>query len=412
MKSAVLTLTLILAFAAKARGAEQPMMSLARFVAMAERGETLKLAFFGGSLTWGANASDPETTSWRGHVMEGLRIRYPKARWSFVDASIGGTGSELGAFRLERDVLAKKPNFVLLDFTLNDGLEGGEKGKDDIANSSYESIVRTCLERGVGILPVFLTRKEFTEAKSIAFLRRRIEHQEMARHYGIGFADVLGVLNADCKAGRIETAKMWPKGMFDTCHPHDVGYAAYAEAFFREWDRLLETGSSTPSIPEGWYSRPFVNVKRINAHELAAMQRSARLEMPYCTADGHSWLSSRWMNEVLVLGNGRRNDSFDYEPCEPIRSFVCPFEGTYVGLFVEVVRETVPFEVLIDGVSHGERSLGKPRLSFCRNLVLARDLKPGRHVLEVRPKIPEKGIGVVRIGALFSANSNLPELKK
>ena len=374
------------------------------FSARAERGEALTLAFFGGSLTWGANASDPETTSWRGRVMEGLRVRYPKARWRFVNAAIGGTGSELGAFRLERDVLSRHPDFVLLDFTLNDGLAGGRDGKDDFANRTYESIVRTCLAKGVGILPVCLTRKEFTEADDIGFLKRRVQHREMSRRYGTGFADVLGVLNADFRAGRLDTSRMWPAGMFDTCHPHDAGYAAYADAFFREWDRLLKEDLQ-PHLTEDWYSMPLTDLRRMDAKELAGGLDGARLEMPYCTANTHDWLCSRWMDDILVLGNGRRTRSFKYERCEPSAPLKVSFSGTTVALFTEVVPESVPFEVVIDGVSRGRRDFGTASISFCRHMVLTRDLPEGRHELEIRPALPANGVGVVRIGAVLAANS-------
>lgn len=37
-----------------------------------------------------------------------------------MDAAIGGTGSQLGAFRLKRDVSRFHPDLVFLDFTVND----------------------------------------------------------------------------------------------------------------------------------------------------------------------------------------------------------------------------------------------------------------------------------------------------
>jgi len=43
-----------------------PSASFAEFDRKARAGEPLSVVFFGGSLTFGANASNPETTSWRG----------------------------------------------------------------------------------------------------------------------------------------------------------------------------------------------------------------------------------------------------------------------------------------------------------------------------------------------------------
>ena len=71
-------------------------------------GEHLNIVFLGASLTWGANATDPLLTSFRGDIARKFEQEYPAAHFTFHDASIGGTGSNLGLFRLDRDVLRVK----------------------------------------------------------------------------------------------------------------------------------------------------------------------------------------------------------------------------------------------------------------------------------------------------------------
>ena len=78
---------------------EEPR-SVADFVRRAEAGERLSVVWFGGSLTWGANASDPNRTSLRALVSKRLEETYPKAHFRFKDAAIGGA------------VKAKKPVLV------------------------------------------------------------------------------------------------------------------------------------------------------------------------------------------------------------------------------------------------------------------------------------------------------------
>jgi len=65
-------------------------LSFADFDCRARAGERLCVAFFGGSLTWGANASDPQRTSYRALCGQQLEAHYPRARFRFVDAAIGG----------------------------------------------------------------------------------------------------------------------------------------------------------------------------------------------------------------------------------------------------------------------------------------------------------------------------------
>ena len=80
---------------ARAMGIEQPAAaaSFADFDRRARAGERLEVVFFGASLTWGANASDPLRTSYRAEVARRLEREYPEARFQFHDAAIGGTGS-------------------------------------------------------------------------------------------------------------------------------------------------------------------------------------------------------------------------------------------------------------------------------------------------------------------------------
>ena len=58
---------------------------------------------------------------WRNLTTAWLKEQYPNAQITEVAASIGGTGSDLGAFRLANDVLTKNPDLVFVEFAVNDG---------------------------------------------------------------------------------------------------------------------------------------------------------------------------------------------------------------------------------------------------------------------------------------------------
>ncbi|MBN1863853.1 MAG: hypothetical protein JW808_03020, partial [Victivallales bacterium] len=51
----------------------------------ATAGETLTVAFLGGSLTWGAKATDPQKTSYRAIVSRRLQKTYPSAHFHFIE---------------------------------------------------------------------------------------------------------------------------------------------------------------------------------------------------------------------------------------------------------------------------------------------------------------------------------------
>jgi hypothetical protein len=86
---------------------------LPNFFAKMRAGGKLTVAYFGGSIT-AANGWRPQTTAW-------LQQHYPKAKVTEVNAAIGGTGSDLGVFRLGHDVLEHRPDLVFVEFAVNDG---------------------------------------------------------------------------------------------------------------------------------------------------------------------------------------------------------------------------------------------------------------------------------------------------
>jgi lysophospholipase L1-like esterase len=85
---------------------------LPRFFALLGSGADVVIAYFGGSIT--------AAPGWRIESRERLSRRYPDARISEVNAAIGGTGSTLGAYRLRRDVISRKPDLVFIEFAVND----------------------------------------------------------------------------------------------------------------------------------------------------------------------------------------------------------------------------------------------------------------------------------------------------
>lgn len=103
----------------------------------AKKRKHLTVAYFGGSITEGAGASSGDKTSWRARTTANLKALLPDVVVEEVNAAIGGTGSNLGAFRLERDVLSRKPDLVFVEFAVNDGGAGEEQ-----TLSAMEGIVR------------------------------------------------------------------------------------------------------------------------------------------------------------------------------------------------------------------------------------------------------------------------------
>ncbi|MDE7183636.1 MAG: SGNH/GDSL hydrolase family protein [Lachnospiraceae bacterium] len=113
----------------------------------AKQGEDITIAFIGGSITQGAGAVPINTKCYAWQTFEGLCRLAGKGvdeNIHYIKAGVGGTPSELGMIRYERDVCrdgAVSPDIVVVEFAVND--EG-----DETKGICYESLVRKILAAG------------------------------------------------------------------------------------------------------------------------------------------------------------------------------------------------------------------------------------------------------------------------
>jgi lysophospholipase L1-like esterase len=181
------TIAAVILVATTGQAAETKRGSFAEFEARAKAGQRLNVVFFGASLTWGANASDQAETSYRAVMRDRFELHYPAAHFHFRDAAIGGTGSQLGVFRLERDVLAHKPDLVFVDFTANDGIYSD----DTETLASYESILRRLATAGIPVVQVAFPFKWDIATAKLPTMKRLLAHQPLAETYGNGWGDAV-----------------------------------------------------------------------------------------------------------------------------------------------------------------------------------------------------------------------------
>jgi lysophospholipase L1-like esterase len=118
--------------------------------------ERLSVVAFGDSVTLGVHVQPGETYPAR---LQGLLdLRYGQGFAQVINAGIGGNTSGAGLARLERDVLALKPDFVLVNFGLNDSCKtaaGAYRVEPEQFGANLLEIVHRC--RAAGAEPVLST---------------------------------------------------------------------------------------------------------------------------------------------------------------------------------------------------------------------------------------------------------------
>lgn len=115
---------------------------LKKAIDKARRGEDVTIAYIGGSITQGAGAIPIHKMSYAYRSFADFANCYGTGdNVHFVKAGVGGTPSELGMVRFDRDVLRdgnSSPDVVVIEFAVND--EG-----DETQGVCYDSLVRKVL---------------------------------------------------------------------------------------------------------------------------------------------------------------------------------------------------------------------------------------------------------------------------
>ena len=317
--------------------------SFADFDQRAHNGERLNVVFFGCSLTWGANASNPNETSYRGIMRNKFDAHYPKAHFRYFDAAIGGTNSKLGAFRVERDVLAHDPDIVFVDFTANDGIN--EETPDPL--SAYESILRRFADKGIPVVQVAFPFKWDIKTENLPKMKRLIAHRNMAEAYGNGWGDVVSHICAEYDNGKLDLDTLW---VTDGVHPHDAGYAEFAKV---AWDAYLGALKQqlAPRVPEArLHQDTFATINRFKLASAESLPLGWSIGQPHLTAINFDWLMSRWLDDIVIASNRtlRVNGTPGKKPaaCEPLRLKI---QASYILLYGESSKESANFKMKLNG---------------------------------------------------------------
>ena len=191
----------------------------------AERGEELTLAFFGGSITQGSLATAPENT-YACRVFRWWQERFPKAKLHYVNGGIGGTTSHFGVARAAEDLLMYEPDFVVVDFSVND-----DENQPEFFSETYEGLLRRILswpsEPGVVVLNnVFYD----TGVNCQDF------HNRIADYYGVPHVSIRDSIYQRMKNGEFTREELTPDGL----HPNDKGHGLVAEEICRYLETVIE----------------------------------------------------------------------------------------------------------------------------------------------------------------------------
>jgi lysophospholipase L1-like esterase len=211
----------------------------------------VRVAFLGGSIT--------EQPGFRPRTLAYFKQSYPDARFSEINAAIGGTGSELGVYRLRHDVLDFKPDLLFIEFATNDGGTPPlriQRCMEGIVRQTWKALpkcdicfVYTIVESAAGPMldgkfqPAASAMEAVADEYGIPSIHLAMEVARLAKQGKLIWAAPLPKTDA-------EQASLGDKLVFaaDGVHPYpETGHELYLKAIVRSWKPIADV--SKPARP-------------------------------------------------------------------------------------------------------------------------------------------------------------------
>lgn len=233
------------------------------------RGEEITIAFLGGSITQGSLASK-ESGTYAYRVFTWWEKNFPKALCHYVNGGIGGTTSHYGAARAVTDVLMYQPDFVVVDFSVNDDVTDGENA---FFQETYEGVVRKLLGWPSAPAVLLLNNVYYDTGQSAQGY-----HNAVGMRYRVPWVSIRDTVYRRMTDGEYRREELTPDGL----HPNDKGHALVAAeitAFLeRVRERLTGTGQGgceahcpidAAALPAPMTANAYEHARRLTIREIS-----------------------------------------------------------------------------------------------------------------------------------------------
>jgi len=337
---------------------------LAAVMAKARRGEEICVAAIGGSITAGGLQTKDPKNRYIARVADWFTQTFPAAKVRFVNAGIGGTNSLYGAMRVQRDVLSKKPDLVIVEYAVNDN------HPVPMFWGSYEGVLRQILRESQqpAVVQLFFMQRKGENAQET--------QQMLGRHYELPMVSFRDAWWPEIYTSRAK----WEVMYADVVHPNDTGHILASELLIALLgDVNAKHGPSATAnraeLPAPMISDLFANCRYAQGSDLKPTQNSGWTQTP----DGTKWESPASTDGGIEFG----------------------FSGKLLFVGYDIDKEAEPFaSFTIDG------GLAQPLKSSANRLPLAEDLPPGQHRVRIEfagSKVPAGSTAKVKIWAVGAA---------
>lgn len=326
----------------------------------------IKIAYLGGSIT---NAKD----GWRSQTLSGLQKHFPGILFSQVSAGVSGTGSDLGVFRIDKDVLAFNPDLVLIEFAVNDN------GKNTmLIKESIEGIITKIKQKNsntdIGLV--------YTMERSMMDYIQKNQNspsieavEEVAVYYGVPsiflpdkvmtlYREAKLVFSGDqpCKGDTMVFSK-------DNVHPYpETGHRLYASTFMEAVPVIFDQSAKKEEGEKLLTGNPFRQAQLVPLVKPFYNTQWQLLATPNGT------VAKKFANRFdSVLYNGSKDAVFDFT-----------FEGSRFGFYELIGPGSSAYNINIDGKDSTIIRFDRYCTNWRANYFIMPEILPGIHHVTVK----------------------------
>lgn len=221
---------------------------VAKVMQKASRGEDISIVTMGGSITQGTG-SNSEANRYANRVAAWWRTNFPDANIKFHNAGIGATGSLYGVHRLEEHVFKYEPDFLIIEYAVNDTTSGTAE--------TYENLVRRVLLQSpeTAVLLIFMTDMYYNDKQD--------EQSQIGAHYDIPMISYKYAIKDEIESGAVTWPEISPD--YDGLHPNDRGHGLVAGLVNSYLDGVKKVyadhSTVIPSVPKSINGERYINAK-------------------------------------------------------------------------------------------------------------------------------------------------------
>jgi lysophospholipase L1-like esterase len=221
---------------------------LPNFFATVNQKDTIRVAYLGGSIT--------AQKGWRVYSLEWMQKQYPQTKFVEINAAIGGTGSNFGAFRLGKQVLEYNPDLVFVEFAVND-----DRQSEEAVVRSMEGIVRQIWKQNpqTDICFIYTIKEDFLDTEQAGELpQSAIYMEKVADTYKIPSINFGSEISKQITEGKlmikdkdnkeVDGVKVFSS---DGVHPYvETGHLIYQGVLQRSFIEMASKGKNSSTDHE------------------------------------------------------------------------------------------------------------------------------------------------------------------